>query len=96
MKPHDEPYGLCSLDPVTLTGIALGLGAGGIASSFAGGGSAPAAAPTPAAPRAPAPAQQSPVGQRSGGGQTNTPSFIGSSAAPEQRGLGSNTLLGQP
>jgi len=82
--------GLCSVDPISLTGLALaGLG-GAAASGLIGGGSAP----TPQAPAAQAAPAQNPTGTKPKA-VSNTPSFVGSSAAPEQRGFGTNTLLGQ-
>lgn len=103
MKPIDEPYGLCSIDPISLTGLVLAgaAGAAGTAAAsgaFSGGGASSAAAPTPAAPPAPAaaaPAQQQPTGQRAGNAGANTPSFVGSAAVPSQVGYGQKSLLGQ-
>jgi hypothetical protein len=81
---------LCSVDPITLTGLALGgLGAAAAGSSLIGGGSAP----TPAAPPAPAPPAQSPQGSAK---QTKPqqPTFIGAAATPPTQS-GQKTLLGQ-
>lgn len=78
------------VDPITLTGLALGGLAGAAGTSLMGG-------PKPAAPQAPpeqAAPPQAPIGNRQGGGQTAQPSFIGASAVP-QTGGGQKTLLGQ-
>ena len=80
----------CSVDPITLTGLALAAVGGGAAASLAGGGSAP---PSPTPPPQQAPPQQSPVGVRPQN-KTNQPSFIGSSATPSTD-TGQKTLLGQ-
>lgn len=90
--------GLCTLDPITLTGLALaGIGAAGgagVAALASSGSSAPA--PTaPPAPGEAAPPVQQPVGSQKSGGQSSTPSFIGSSATPSQVGYGQKSLLGQ-
>jgi len=79
----------CSVDPVTLTGLALAAVGGGVASSLAGGSSAP----TPTPPPQQAPPQQAPVGVRPQN-KTNQPSFVGSSATPSTD-TGQKTLLGQ-
>ena len=89
MRPHDEPYGLCYVDPITLTGLALGGAAGLAGSMFGGGGSAPA---SPAAPPPQAPPQQSP--QQKSMPKQQQPSFIGSAATPPIQS-GGKTLLGQ-
>lgn len=92
--------GLCSLDPVTLTGLAIGAIAGGVGGALSGGGAGGNTAPTtptpPPDPTAAAPPVQQPVGsQKSGSGGGGTPSFIGSAAAPSQVGYGQKSLLGQ-
>lgn len=78
----------CSVDPITLTGLALAAVGGGAAASLAGG-----SAPTPEPPPQQAPPQQSPVGVRPQN-RSNQPSFIGSSATPSVDS-GQKTLLGQ-
>lgn len=92
-KHEYGPQLLCSVDPITLTGLALAGAATAGVSALAGGSSTPAPA-TMAAPASPAPPVQSPVGtaqpQRS-----NTPSFVGASSVPQQSGYGQKTLLGQ-
>lgn len=88
-------------DPITiaLAGIAA---AGGFAASKAVGASAESATNSPAsaapeavapAPQAAAPAPRKPMS--SGVGRGTQPSFIGASAAPEQRSFGQKTLVGQ-
>lgn len=81
---------LCSVDPITLTGLALGGLIGGGAAALTGGGSAP----EPKAPSAQAAPSQNPTTTRPKPVST-TPTFVGASATPDQRGFGSNTLLGQ-
>jgi hypothetical protein len=99
MKPHDEPHGLCSVDPITLTGLALAGMAGTMAgTAMSSGSSASSAAPltTPAAPPAPgatAPPASSPMGQAKKPA-TQQQSFIGAAATPSTQS-GSKTLLGQ-
>lgn len=90
---------LCSVDPITLTGLALGGLVGGMMGSK--GSALAAAAPTPQAPPAPpasAPAQQQPVGSRNAVGNNTprgaTPTFIGGMPAPPTQS-GQKTLLGQ-
>lgn len=95
MKPHDQPHGLCSLDPISLTAIGLavgGIGAG--ATAFEASKSNPSGPPV--APPAPSaiPTEQQPTGTKSNTGQ-GTPSFVGSAAAPSQVGYGQKSLLGQ-
>jgi hypothetical protein len=81
---------LCSVDPITLTGLALGgLAAGGAAASLAGGGSAPQPTPPPSQP---AP-QQSPQGTAKSL-KPQQPTFIGAAATPPTQS-GQKTLLGQ-
>ncbi len=101
MKPHDEPHGLCSVDPITLTGLAIGalggLGAGA-ASGAIGGGSSGAAAAAPAAPSAapaaaPAPPAQAPLGNKNAP-KPQQQSFIGAAATPPTQS-GQKSLLGQ-
>ena len=92
--------GLCTLDPITLTGLALaGLGAAGGAgiAALASSGSSSSAAATPTAPPAPteaAPPVQQPIGSQKSGAQGSTPSFVGSAAVPAT-GYGQKSLLGQ-
>ena len=83
---------LCSIDPITLTGIALAGIAGFAGSKAAGGGSSASPTPPPAAPPAAAPPSTSPAGsnQNLKGGQ---PSFVGSSAMPTDA-TGQKTLIG--
>jgi len=81
----------CNIDPVTITGLALGaLAGGGAALASGGGGGAP---PAPQAPPAQAAPQQNPVGQRQAP-RSQQPSFVGASAAPDSS-FGQKTLLGQ-
>lgn len=90
MKPHDQPHGLCSVDPISLTGLALA-GAGGL---FAGKELAPQAPPPPAAP--PAPAAAAPPAQQPGvkaSAPSQQPTFLGGAAVPQQSGA--KSLLGQ-
>lgn len=95
MKPHDQPSGLCSIDPITLTGLALGL-AGGIGGAAAGGafsGSSSPASPTPQAPPPQAPPPSAPQGSKKSN-MPSQPSFVGAApTAPIQSGQ--KTLLGQ-
>ena len=97
MKPHDQPHGQCSLDPISLTGLALGALAGGgtaLASGALGGGGAQ----TPTAPAAPAATLAQPVNQPTGAKPTpksQAPSFLGAAAAPQPTQSGQKTLLGQ-
>lgn len=90
---------LCTVDPITLTGLALaGLGAAGgagvAALASSGGSSAPTAPAAVPIPSEAAPAPSTPTSSKAGG-TGNTPSFIGSAAAPSQVGYGQKTLLGQ-
>lgn len=83
---------LCSLDPISLTGLALGglFGAGASAFSGGGGGGGSAPTPTPAAPPPAAPAQKTPQPKQ----QAQQSSFIGGVPAPPPS-TGQKTLLGQ-
>ncbi len=92
MKPHDQPHGLCSIDPIILTGLALTAVGGGVASTLAGGSSAPAA-PTAPAPTAGAPPASNPMGQAKKP-PPEQQSFIGAAATPNTQS-GQKTLLGQ-
>ena len=98
MKPLDQPHGQCSLDPISLTGLALGALAGGgtaLASGALGGGGG---AQTPAAPAAPAATLAQPVNQPTGQKPTpksQAPSFLGAAATPQPTQSGQKTLLGQ-
>ncbi len=85
-----EPRLLCSVDPITLTGLALGIGAAGATAAASSGGSSPAPSPTPP-PAAPPPAQ-SPQGKALPKPQQQ--SFIGAAATPPTQS-GQKTLLGQ-
>lgn len=81
------------MDPVTAGTLAIGL-AGGLASQavYGSGPSSPSAvAATPPPMAAPA---QAPVGDQNSL-RKSTPSFVGSSAVPQQQGFGQKTLLGQ-
>lgn len=87
----------------SLGAAALGAGAAVAASSLSGSGSSPGAsrAQTPSevttAPAAPPPAAapaMDPIGNRNQN-RSNTPSFVGASAVPQQAGFGQKTLLGQ-
>ena len=95
MKPLDQPHGQCSLDPISLTGLALGALAGGGPALAAGAGGG---AQTPATPAAPAATLAQPVNQPTGAKPTpksQAPSFLGAAAAPQPTQSGSKTLLGQ-
>lgn len=85
---------VCSVDPITLTGLALAAGgaAAGGAALLSKGGSTP----TPAAPVAPAQAapQQAPTGSPSATPAGNQPTFIGAAATPPVQS-GQKSLLGQ-
>ena len=86
---------LCSVDPITLTGLALGaLGAfGGAAAAGAfSGSSAPAAPQAPAPPASVAPPQAQPQAKPK---PMQQPSFVGAAAAPVAGASGQKTLLGQ-
>lgn len=90
----------CTVDPITLTGLALaGIGAAGgagvAALASSGSSSAPTSPTAPPAPSEAAPPVQQPIGSQKSGGQSSTPSFVGSSAAPSQVGYGQKSLLGQ-
>ena len=82
----------CSIDPISLTALALGGLAGGGAAALAGGGGSQAA-PTPAAPPAQAAPQQNPIGSRAAP-KSQAPTFVGASAVPNNTS-GQKTLLGQ-
>lgn len=88
-----EPFGhlLCSVDPVTLTGLAL---AGSAASAGVGLASAlSSSSQTPAAPPAtPAPEQQ-PTGQPNTP-KPQQPTFLGALATPQGAQSGTKSLLG--
>lgn len=93
MKPIDQPTGLCSLDPVSLAGLAIG-GIGGLMGGMMGGGGGSAPTPKPEAPPPAAPPQK-PAPAKQAGGATGS-SFIGGiPAAPQTSGAGGKTLLGQ-
>jgi hypothetical protein len=83
---------LCSVDPITITALALG-GAAAFAGSQLASSSSSAPAATPAAPPATPAPQMQPATARPKP-KSNTPSFIGS-AVPENSAFGSKTLLGQ-
>lgn len=88
-----DPH-LCSIDPITLTGLALGL-AGGIGGAAAGGafGGGGSQAPTPQAPPPQAPPPSAPQGSKKSN-MPSQPSFVGAApTAPIQSGQ--KTLLGQ-
>lgn len=101
-RTHRAERWLCSVDPITLTGLAVSA-IGGLAGAAAGGafsGSSPAAptaqttpAPAPAPTPQSAPPASSPMGARS----TPRPqqqTFIGAAATPPTQS-GQHTLLGQ-
>ncbi len=96
MKPISEPHGLCSIDPITLTGLAVGalggLGAGAATGAFGGSGSATAMAP-PQQPAAPPPQQQPQVTKPLP--QTQSSTFLGAAATPQPTQSGQKSLLGQ-
>lgn len=95
MRPHHEPAGLCSIDPISLTGLALagaGAAAGGAASLIGGSGGG-AAQPTPTPPAAPPPPQANPTGQRTQS-KPQQSTFIGAAATPPTQS-GQKSLLGQ-
>lgn len=83
---NNPPAFRCSVDPLTLTGLALGGLAGGAASMFGGGGES---APAPMAPPAQAPPQQKPQGKQN----TQQPTFMGGIPTPPPS-TGQKTLLG--
>ena len=98
MKPIDEPHGHCSVDPISLTGLALGALAGGGtalgASALAGGGTqtpaaAPAAPPTTVAQPVNQPTGQAPAPK------SQTPTFLSAAATPAPVQSGQKSLLGQ-
>jgi len=105
MKPHDQPHGLCSVDPISLGAMAIG----GLASmAMSGGGSgtnsmmssvASSLSPkdTPIAP--PTQAEAAPPAQAPVGGKPNpksqTSTFLGTGAAAAPQQTASKTLLGQ-
>lgn len=101
MKQHPIDFSppLCTIDPVTITALAIGgigLIAGGAAASAMAPSSGGSQAPTPtpsAPPQTPAP-QAAPATERPKAKST-TPSFIGGAAVPDSRSFGSKTLLGQ-
>lgn len=87
----------CSIDPITITALAIGgiaaAAGGAVATGMSSGGSqAPAATPS-APPATPAPQMQ--PAQTRPKPKSTTPSFIGSSAVPDNQSFGSKTLLGQ-
>lgn len=83
----------CSVDPITLTGLALAGLAGGTATALAtSGGSTPPPAAAAPAPTASAPPAQNPMS--SAKPQAQQQSFIGAAATPSQNS-GQKTLLGQ-
>lgn len=81
----------CSVDPITLTGLALAAGGGLAASSALSSGSS-APAPTPTAPAQAAP-QQTPQA-KTNTPTGNQPTFIGAAATPPVQS-GQKSLLGQ-
>lgn len=85
-----SPKTTCSVDPITLTGLALAgaAGAAGSALTSSGGGSAPT--PAPASPPPQAPAQKTPAPKTA----AQQPTFIGGVPAPPPS-TGQKTLLGQ-
>jgi hypothetical protein len=95
MKPIDQSPHICSLDPVTLGGLAIGALAGGgtaLAANALGGGAG--AAPTPAPQQATPPPQQQPTGAKPTP-QSQASTFLGAAATPQPVQSGQKTLLGQ-
>lgn len=100
MRPVDQSPHICFIDPITLSGLALGALAGGVGGSLMGGG---AQSPAPGAPQAPptqaaaAPPIQQPQGTKpTPKGQQSPSTFIGSAmgASPPVQS-GQKSLLGQ-
>ena len=90
----ERKLSLCAVDPITLTGLALG-GLGATAASSlmgGGGGTAPPSQPTP--PPAAAPPPSTPQGSAKAV-KSQQPTFIGAAATPPNAGSGQKTLLGQ-
>lgn len=94
---NHERY-VCSLDPISLTGLAIGalgsLGGAAASGALGGGSSTPA---TPTAPAAPPTTIAQPVQQPQGQAtqpKPQQPSFLGAAATPPVTS-GSKTLLGQ-
>ena len=85
--PTDFELPICSVDPVTLTGLVLAGAGGALASSLAGG-----SGPSPTAPPTQAASQQTPAAKQQP--QSQQPSFVGASAVPSNQS-GQKTLLGQ-
>jgi len=92
--------GHCSVDPITLTGLAIGaassLGTAAASGAFSGGGggAAPAAPTAPPAQTPPAAAPATaPAGSR-GAPKPQQQTFIGAAATPPTQS-GQKTLLGQ-
>jgi hypothetical protein len=88
-----EPL-ICNVDPITLTGLALGALAGGGAAALSGGGGGGSSVATPIAPapQAAAPAQQQAPMRNNQRPQQQ--SFVGASSVPSSDS-GQKTLLGQ-
>lgn len=88
----ERAIGLCSVDPITLTGLALGglagVGAGAASGAFKGGGSAPAPTPPPAQAAPPQAPQSKALPQ------SQQPTFLGAAATPPTQS-GQKSLLGQ-
>lgn len=82
--------GLCSVDPITLTGLALASTAGIAGATLANKGSG--APPTPQAPPAQAAPQSAPQAKTLP--QSQQPTFLGAAATPPTQS-GQKTLLGQ-
>lgn len=92
LREWHPDLGLCSLDPVSLTGLALGAAGGGLASILGGGSSKP---PAPVEPQAPPPPQQQPVGDNKQQAKAQPSTFLGSVPTPQPTQSGQKTLLGQ-
>lgn len=94
MKPLNEPHGLCSMDPISLVGLAGG-GLAGLLGGMMGGGGGNQSTTAPMATPAPPPQQQSPTTKKP---QARNPagfsSFIGSAASPNTANAGGKTLIG--
>ena len=95
MRDLSQSPHICSVDPITLTGLALAAVGGATAATAASSGSS---APAPVTPSAPAPAAAAPPASNPLG-QAKKPqaaqqSFIGAAATPNTQS-GQKTLLGQ-
>lgn len=90
------PQSLCSIDPISMSAMAIGGLASGAASSFLSSRSASGATPAQASPVAPPTQMAQPVQQPTGQKPTaksSTPTFLGQIMQPVQSGQ--KSLLGQ-